>query len=282
MNLTCKDGYQLDAILFSPSTDAKAFIIFQGGTGVKKEFYSNFCNYLSEQGFYVLLYDYRGIGGSKHGSLKGMKANLIDVAQLDMQSALQWAADNYPSLKKLLVGHSLGTQLVGFIPNNNLLSGIIGINSSTGTWWKMQMPRNFYAAFLWYVVNPLLTPLFGYAPLKRLGVMEDLPKNVINQWSRWCRSNYYFGSHLGKSIKAEYFKPPAVPFTIHYFSDDYIATHKTVSDLLHIHKDTPTKMIKHFPKDYGAKKIGHFGIFSRKYRESFWNRIAEDLKSLLG
>ena len=69
--------------------------------------------------------------------------------------------------------------------------------------------------------------------------------------------------------------------TIHYFSDDYIATDKTVSDLLHIHNGTLTKMIKHFPKDYGAKKIGHFGIFSRKYRESFWKRIAEEIDAFL-
>jgi len=177
------------------------------------------------------------------------------------------------------VGHSLGTQLVGFIPNNHLLSAIIGINSSTGTWWKMKSPRNLKAALLWYIVNPLLTPIWGYAPLKLLGIMEDLPKNFINQWSNWCRSKYYFGSHLGKSIPSEYFNPPAVPFTIHYFSDDHIATYKTVGDLLHIYKGSPVNMIKHVAGDYGAKTIGHSRIFSRKYRDSFWKRIAEEIKN---
>ena len=44
-----------------------------------------------------------------------------------------------------------------------------------------------------------------------------------------------------------------------------------------IYKETPTNMMKHVPKDYGAKKIGHFGVFSRKYRDSFWKKIAEEI-----
>ena len=27
----------------------------------------------------------------------------------------------------------------------------------------------------WHLILPLLTPLFGYFPAKRLGLMEDLP-----------------------------------------------------------------------------------------------------------
>lgn len=37
-----------------------------GGTGIKKEFYLNFSRYLCEAGFAVCLFDYRGIGESRH------------------------------------------------------------------------------------------------------------------------------------------------------------------------------------------------------------------------
>lgn len=281
VKIICADEYVLDGLLYPSASDANAFIVFQGGTAVKKEFYSNFCEWLSNQGYHVLLYDYRGVGGSRYGSLRGMNASLLDWAQLDMAAAFQFAEEKFPSLKKILVGHSIGTQLAGFIPNNHLLKGIVGINSSTGTWWKMLAPRKYGAFLLWYVVNPSLTPVFGYAPLKRLGLMEDLPRQVINQWSHWCRSQFYFGDHLGKSIPSQYFRVPNIPFTIHYFNDDYIATRKTVADLLALYKGTESKMIEHSPSDYGARFIGHFGIFSRKYKESFWKKIAEEVEAIV-
>lgn len=281
IQLICDDDYVLDGLIFSPPSKAEAFVIFQGGTAIRKEFYSNFCAYLAEQGFYVLSYDYRGIGKSRSRPLRGMKATLLDWGRLDMQAAIRFADNHSPHLKKILVGHSIGAQLIGFAENNHLLAGVLGIGSSTGTWWKMKSPRNLSAAFLWYVFNPILTTLAGYAPLKMFGIMEDLPKGVINQWSLWCRSPFYFGSHFGKSLSEDEFHPLKVPFIVHYFSDDYIATNKTVTDLLALYRGTKTKMLKHYPKWYNVKKVGHFGVFSRKYRDSFWRRMAEGVRAFI-
>lgn len=276
ITLYCSDGYELDGLLFEPSAPAGGVIVMQGGTGIKKEFYSNFCDFLREQGFVVISYDYRGIGGSLHGSLKGLNASLMDWAQLDMKAAIAYAEKQYPDLPMLLIGHSIGTQLIGFTPNNDRLKLVIGIASSTGTWWKMKWPGNMRSFLLWYIINPVLTPVFGYAPLKRLGIMEDLPRGVIRQWSRWCRSSFYFGSHLGESIPQEDFYPLKVPFIIHYFKDDTIANDQTVTDLTGIYRGTRIRMIKHRAKDYHLKKVGHSSMFSRRFKNSFWKRIADE------
>src|SRR5690606_14560318 len=140
-----------------------------------------FCRFLAANGFIVLSYDYRGVGGSRGKSLRGMPASLMDWGQLDMKAAISYAIDNHSQLPCILIGHSIGTQLIGFAENNNHLRAVIGIGSSTGTWWKMKRGFSVSAFLLWYVINPVLTPLFGYAPLKRLRIMEDLPRNVINQ-----------------------------------------------------------------------------------------------------
>jgi predicted alpha/beta hydrolase len=42
ITLYCSDGYELDGLLFEPSAPARGVIVMQGGTGIKKEFYSNF------------------------------------------------------------------------------------------------------------------------------------------------------------------------------------------------------------------------------------------------
>lgn len=276
LELTCSDGYKLDAIIYEPDETASGIIIFQGGTAIRKEFYTNFCRFLAANGFIVLSYDYRGVGGSRGKSLRCMPASLMDWGQLDMKAAISYAIDNHSQLPCILIGHSIGTQLIGFAENNNHLRAVIGIGSSTGTWWKMKRGFSVSAFLLWYVINPVLTPLFGYAPLKRLRIMEDLPRNVINQWSKWCRSEFYFGDHLGRSIPHESFHALRVPFIVHYFKDDPIATDKTVTDLMALYRGTRTRMIKHRAKDYQAKKVGHFKIFSRRFENSFWKIVLNE------
>lgn len=280
--ITCSDGYELDALLYEPGQTAVGFIIFQSGAGIRKEFYQHFCRFLADQGFWVLGYDYRGIGGSRHGSLRDMKASLLDWGRLDMAAAIRFACTHSPDLPRLLIGHSMGAQLIGFAENNNELKVVIGIGSSTGTWWKMKRSYGLAAAVLWYIVHPILTPLFGYAPLKKLGIMEDLPKEVIRQWSQWCRSDFYFGDHLGKSIPEEAFHPLRVPILAHYFKDDPIATDKTVTDLLALYRGTKTRMLKHRPKDYHTNKVGHFKPFSRKFQNNFWKIVLHEAERYAG
>ena len=280
--IVCSDGYELDGVLYSPRENPVGFILFQSGAGIKKGFYTHFCRFLAEQGFYVLSYDYRGIGGSRPASLKGFEARLLDWGRLDMAAAIQFAVDRYPELPLLLIGHSMGTQLIGFAGNNHHLKVVIGIGSSTGTWWKMKRYKNWGAIILWYMLAPLLVRLFGYAPLRRLGIMEDLPGPVIREWSRWCRNDFYFGDEMGKSIDSEAFYPLRVPFVAHYFKDDPIATDQTVTDLLALYRGTKTRMIKHRAKDYHVKKIGHFGPFSRKFSHNFWKIVLHEAERFSG
>ncbi len=177
----------------------------------------------------------------------------------------------------MLVGHSMGAQLVGFTANNNHLKAVIGIATSTGTWWKMKLPHMFASMLLWYVIHPVLTPIFGYAPLRSLGIMEDLPKRVIKQWRAWCKSEFYFADHIGKTIPMDSFYPLKVPLIVHYFKDDPIATDKTVTDFTAIYRGTRTRMIKHRAKDYYQKKVGHFRMFHSDFEKSFWRTIVHEI-----
>ncbi|MEQ8807570.1 MAG: hypothetical protein RIE59_00765, partial [Imperialibacter sp.] len=70
--LTASDGYQLSAQLFKASTPSKALVVIASATGVPKPYYSKYAAYLAETGlFNVLTFDYRGIGESLHGPVKG-------------------------------------------------------------------------------------------------------------------------------------------------------------------------------------------------------------------
>jgi len=43
----------------------------------------------------------------------------------------------------------------------------------------------------WFVFVPILTPLLGYFPGKRLRMVGDLPAGVAWQWRRWCTHRDY-------------------------------------------------------------------------------------------
>lgn len=68
--ITCKDGYQL-AAQFYPAQEKKAEypILICPATGITKNFYHSFATWLSQQGYNVLSFDFRGIGESLHGAL---------------------------------------------------------------------------------------------------------------------------------------------------------------------------------------------------------------------
>jgi predicted alpha/beta hydrolase len=60
-----------------------------------------------------------------------------------------------------------------------------------------------------------------------------------------------------------------------YPSDDTIATDKTVESLRSFYSKAETSVEKLSPKDFGLKKVGHFGFFSRTSKEALWSRVVK-------
>lgn len=92
------DGYPLAALLLEPASLPQGVVQVHSGTGYKKEFYLKLATYLAEQGWAVVLFDYRGIGGSRPASgLKGFEAYMRWWGQRDMTGVLDWVATAFRS-----------------------------------------------------------------------------------------------------------------------------------------------------------------------------------------
>jgi predicted alpha/beta hydrolase len=87
---TAADGFVLKALWAVPVAAHKGTIIINAATGVKKEYYLRFTQYLVQNGYKVFLYDYRGIGESAPETLKGFKAMMHEWGTLDMNAALNY------------------------------------------------------------------------------------------------------------------------------------------------------------------------------------------------
>ena len=89
------------------------------------EFYHRFARYLAARGAAVLSFDYRGIGASREGSLRNLKAGMDDWAVQDLGAALAEARTTYPRLPLSAVAHSIGTLYVGATPDASRLSKLV-------------------------------------------------------------------------------------------------------------------------------------------------------------
>lgn len=280
VTLVADDGALLAGTLFVGQRP-KAAVVLNSGTGIPRRFYAAFARWLSERGYAVLTYDYRGIGGSKprRQSLRGFEASMTIWAERDMTAAIENQKARYPELPLYVVGHSVGGQLLALAKNTELLAGVASIGTSTGTWQKMTGSLRWMSAALWYGIIPATTRALGYAPTKKLRWGENLPAGVAREWALWCKSDDYFLPHLtgAQVARVASFKKPWLALSC---TDDPIANEQTVAALFRMYASLVPTERRIAPAEIGMSEIGHLGFFSRSRRE-LWHLVADYFDGLL-
>lgn len=263
------DHQTLAAIYVRPKI-ARAAVQINAATGTKKEFYLNFARYLAQYGFAVLLYDYRGIGGSAPRHLKGFQADLKDWANLDMPSAFGWLQQQHPGEPLFILGHSMGGQLIGLMHNAPRAHGIILVGACFGYWPLLPFPGNLFYFFIWHLLQPIATRIAGYLPSSKLDIGEDLPAGVAEEFRQWCTSPGYLSDFFGKTVRQQYYDQIQAPLLSLVPTDDHIAGRRSVPPLLQLYKHATIEQHWISPAEFGKKAIGHFGIFSRRCQDQIW------------
>ncbi len=268
------DGYALAATIFEPAQAARAVVLIGAATAVPRGYYAKFARYLAGEGFKVVTFDYRGIGGSKpKGGLRGFRARMRDWAALDLTAMIDHAETLAGGKPPLYVGHSFGGQALGQLPNNHKVSRALFAASQIGYWKLFPAPEKYRVWFMLRVLGPALYTIFGYVPGK-LGMGEDLPKGVFKEWAGWCmKPRYLFDDETLEARKN--FPNYRGALRAIGMSDDDWAPPVTVVGLLAGYTGTTPEHITVTPKAAGQKKIGHFGYFREASREPLWREAAE-------
>ena len=275
-NIPALDGYSLAATLRTPQTEPKGVIQIQSGTGIPQELYGPFAEFLSAQGYITLTFDYRGINHSSPETLRGFEAQITDWGRLDMAGVFDWVVNQYPDLKKIIIGHSMGGQMLGLMHNNNLVDQAIFVASCTGYW------RDFKAPFrwsmpIWLLAMTLTTRVYGYATAKKFRQGENLPGGVALQFASWCSDPGYFQKFFESGAVPLHYEQFKAPLTSIQIADDPMANEVTANKLLTFYPNAQKKVKRVAPEDLGVKKIGHTGFFSRKFRDSLWTDLIGQL-----
>jgi len=274
LTIQTQDGYQIAASLFSPESEARATIIINSATGVLRQYYNAFAQYLSQQGLQVITYDYRGVGGSRTPNMRDKNLSMINWGRKDYHAIVDWVETSHPEHKILGIGHSIGGQLLGLLPNNHRISAYLNIASQHAHWknWRGKFKAQSFVFF-----HGLL-PLFAFSakefPKWVLG-SEALPKQVTKDWSRFGRKAIYSDID-GKDLKEGYLHYRGKIRFLAIADDHAFAPPNAVKSLKeNIYKNADGEFVLIEPKHYGMKRIDHFGFFKKSMNQQAWLECAD-------
>lgn len=258
------------------SGSSNVILIIAPAMGVKQSFYQRFSEFAKDKGISVITFDYLGIGNSLNENIKYNKDFLISWGNRDLEAVIKYSIERFPSHKKVVLGHSVGGQLIGLAPSIVDLDKIILMSAQSGYWgyWK---GFNKVKMFLnWHLLFPILTYFIGYMPSKKFSKMENLPKNIAKQWAKWCRNPNYLFDYFSED--KTFFSKIKCEITSVSFDDDFFAPKKSVDWLSGKFKNAVLKRKHFFPSDFNVSKIGHFDAFKSDFKNNIWKFLLKEIK----
>ncbi len=273
VTISCNDGVDICGSIFNPAIQPKGAILIASATGIKRQFYSNFAKFLSQQGFAVLTFDNRGIGQSLTDSVKQNNASIQCWGEQDMPAALEQLKSSFPNTNYHLVGHSAGGQLIGLMPNASNLTSVFNVACSSGSLRNMKMPFLIQAHFFMNLFIPLSNLIFGHTRSELVGMGEPLPKRVAQQWREWCNGSGYVKTAFGKSIDRHFYNELTFPSMWVNAVDDPIANDANVQDMISVFPKIEFETLTLDPKSYNLKEIGHMKFFSQRSQRLWQHTI---------
>ena len=277
--LIAADGYELAVTLYLPDqpvldrgTGRAQYIVIGCATAVPRGFYKRFCEYAANAGLYALVADYRGIGDSKRGSLKGFVMDYADWSTQDLAAGVQYAQTRG---EVYLVGHSLGGHALGQLPDLSAIRAAYFCGSGAGWAGWMPLVERWKVGLMWNVIGPIATSVLGYQPMSKLGLGEDIPLGVYRDWKRWCSFPRYFFDDPkpdARAIAAK-FDRVRMPVAAAVSTDDLWAPPKSRDAFFSGFKNAQLDRIDLVPAQLGVANIGHMGYFRKEVGVALWPQI---------
>ena len=266
------DTVRIGARRFQRTAQPTAALVIAPAMGVSQGFYAAFARWLADEGYAAYTFDYRGTGVSRpEGSLRGYRADITDWAQLDCAAMIEHVSAEQPGLPIYWVGHSVGAQILGMIPNHPRLTAMLSVAAGSGYHRHNNKPLRYYAPLLWHTIAPVALRLAGYFPGKRLGLVGDLPYGVMEQWRKWCLAPAYLGAE-SQEVRAQ-LASVKLPITAWSMRDDEMMTFAGTEALFGLYEGAPIELVRLDPKEHGLRNIGHFGFFRPQSREALWPMV---------
>jgi len=267
------DGFALAANTFGDAHSARAGVLIVPAMGVEQHYYAAFAHWLAAQGFWVVTFDYRGVGQSRPApfrqTLRGLDADVFTWAEKDCAAMVEFAAQRLGNRPLLWIGHSLGGQILALLPNRARVRAMVTVATGSGYWLENSPKLRNYVWWLWFFAVPVALRLFGYFPGRKMKKIGDLPHGVMRQWRAWCLNREYVVGVEGEGIRRR-FAEVTTPILSLSFTDDEYMSARNIRSLHGFYAGAPREMTRIAPHEVNEKHIGHFGFFRKRFAETLW------------
>lgn len=264
------DGYRLHGSIWHGTGEAPVVVI-HAATAVRARYYARFAAWLAGQGCTVLTFDYRGIGASRHGTLRGLQAGWTHWGDLDAGAVLTYARSRWPGLPLMAVGHSIGGFTLGLAPASVHLTRIVTVGAQFAYWLAYAPSHRLPMYLKWHLVMPLLTRIFGYFPGAGLGWLEDVPRGVALDWAGMGpRFEVSVTSHISPAELSTRHGVTQARLLAIGLADDPFGTEAATERLLGYYSSADRTHLRIAPDECGVPEIGHFAFFHSRFEQTLW------------
>ena len=274
------DGYPIAATLWAAASAGPParYVVVNAGAGIPARYYDRFASWLADRGLPTLTYDYRGIGASAPPSLRDFRASVEDWGSKDYAAVADAMAGRYPGAKASVVGHSIGGFVTGLAPGGGRLDRLALVGAHTGYWRDYARRVRLPMFVTWHLAMPALTRAVGYFPGRRFGLPEDLPAGVALDWSQRRRPEPWWNLRGADGLpdrariaevvaRFDAFRAETLVLSL---ADDPFATPEATARIAALFRNCAIRERAIDPRAAGLPRVGHFGFFRSRMRESLW------------
>lgn len=276
--LQCEDGTRIVASVFH-SAGCDHWIIINSAMGVRRQFYRALANFLAAAGFNVVTYDYRGIAESAPAKIRDSKARLYEWGEQDFNAVLGFVCNEQPQSLSV-IGHSVGTQIIGLAELNARIDAVVAVASQSGYWKHWHGLPRLGIWLLWHMVLPPIATVLGYFPGALAGGSVSLPGTIARDWARYGRDpDYIRGAHARESD--QYYSQLKAPILALSISDDRYAPRAATEALLSWYDNAGHEIVEVTPQSLGVTRIKHFGWFRPDIGTRSWQLVVDWLANVV-
>lgn len=270
--ITTQDETLLAATLYRPLNHNNHVVLIGGAIGMPQRVYRRYAQFLAENGYVVLTFDYRSSGASlRRRTLRGDPTTITDWAVQDYHAVLVWLTRQYPGARLSVVGHSMGGLLLGATQQNQQVEALLAVACATHYWRAYAWYQQVSVLLLFNVIMPILITLLGYFPSGWFKLGEDLPRGAAFDWRR---SSWYPNgmTDLFHGTTHDHYAQYRGHVCYFSFEDDTFAPlHNVELASQAFYPNAASTSHRHIDlAEVGAKQIGHNGFFRPIFRESLW------------
>jgi predicted alpha/beta hydrolase len=276
VQITAGDGQALQATLYAPP-GARTWLVINSAMGVRRRFYRHLAAHLVARGIGVITYDYRGMGDSVVGSGGVARIRLEDWGRRDFPAVLGWVRQCQKPDRVVVLGHSVGGQLLGIAPEVREVDALVGVATQSGYWGHWDGLERAKVFALWYAAIPLLTAASDRFPASRFGLGQDIPSGVARQWAQWGRDPQYVRSRT-VGPQPQFHDDVRCPLRTYLIEDDQLAPPRASRAWHDWFPNAVRELVSVGPRNVAGRKLGHFSFFDPDVGADEWSGLTQFIR----